>query len=154
MKTDDLRFYVLSTWIAGIVGCMAMFVIALVKHQANVALGDLAAPARHLATAVAPTLGALIVNYYSADLKAVSLTPGQRRLLLLLSCVYVLGFATITYLTLFVEAFGIDQDATDRPPGVNHYSILITYVQPLIVAPMFYLFGKSSDHSPKPADAR
>jgi membrane-associated HD superfamily phosphohydrolase len=151
MKTDDLRWRVLKIWIGGLVTCVSMFVIALVTHRANVKLADLAAPAHHLATATLPTLGALIVNYYSANLNAVSLTRGQRRLLLLLSGAYVLGFTSITYLTLFIEAFGLDQDATGQHPGVNNYGILITYVQPLIIAPLFYLFGKNSDHSPNPS---
>src|ERR1041384_817629 len=140
MKTDDLRLYVLSTWIAGVVACGVMFLTVLVNHHAALTPALLAVPALHLTQAVTPTLGALLVSFYSADLKAVRLTRGQRRLLLVLSSVYVIWFTTITYLSLYVDVFGIDKNATDKHPAVNNFSFLITYVQPLIVAPLFYLF--------------
>lgn len=151
MKIDDLRSHVLVSWIVGVVVCCATFIVAAATHYAGLTFPDIGAPVRHLFAAVGPTLIALVGTYFSGDLNAVTLKAGQRRVLFLLSYAYVVSFTFITFAMLFIDGFGLDQDATDHHAAVDHY-LLLTYVQPLVVAPLFFLFGKGSRRSPKTAD--
>ena len=154
MRADDLRAHVLISWMIGVSVCYCTFVIAAANPTLSrgVTFSHIGAPARHLAAAVGPTLLALVGTYFSGDIKTVTLKAGQRRVLLLLSYAYVASFTFITLAMLFVVGFGLDHDETRVStvscvnlviPAVNHYLIL-TYVQPLVVAALFFLFGTSA----------
>ena len=148
MKTDDLRVHLLVSWIVGVGVCYALLAGAAASHYAGLTFADIHVPARNLYHAVGPTLGALVGTYFSRDLDTVTLKRGQRLVLLLLSYLYVVLCVLITLAMLLVDDFGLDQDATERHPAINHYSILI-YLQPIVVAALFFLFSKGSRRSSK-----
>jgi hypothetical protein len=142
MSLDALRAYVLKIWIGGIVLSCTMFAIAAASNYAGLTFYDIKAPVRDLFATVTPSLIALLVAYF-AEAKTIELTPGQRQLVHLLTYVYVGGFTLISVAMLFVPEFGLNQDAAPPHPAINHY-LYMTYLQPLVLAPLFFLFGKSS----------
>jgi hypothetical protein len=141
MEIDNIRSHILLSWIAGWVFCYGMFAIVVVVQYAGLTFSDLALPARHLFGVVGPTLGALIGFYFSGDVKTVTLTAGQRRVLLVLSYVYVVSFMLVTA-GQFAPG-GLDQEATSKHAAIDHYVILM-YMQPLVAVPLCFLFGKSA----------
>ena len=149
MKIDDLRAHILLSWIGGLVACYLTLIAAAARRYAGLTFAQIDAPARHLSAAVVPTLLVLIGTYFSEDLKTVRLKAGQRRVLLVLSYLYVLSFMFITGAMLWMPGFGLDQDATEQHPAVNRYLILTYCAQPLIVAALFFVFRKGSGRSPK-----
>src|ERR1051326_461524 len=128
MKINDLRSHVLLIWILGAIACYIILAIAAAVHYAGLTFADIVAPARNLFTAVGPTLIALIGTYFSGDMKRVNVQAGQRRVLLLLSYMYVAVLIVITVAMLFLDGVGLDQDAIEQQPAVNHY-LMLTYVQ-------------------------
>lgn len=142
MSLDALRAYVLKLWIGGIALSCTMFSIAAASNYAGLTFHDVKTPVRDLFAAVAPSLIALLVAYF-ADVKTIKLTSGQRQMVHLLTYVYVGGFTLVSAAMLFVPGFGLNQDAAPPHPAINHY-LLMTHLQPLVLAPLFFLFGKSS----------
>jgi len=141
-ELDDTRSHILVSWIAGAVLCYSIFAIVGAVHYKGLTFADLALPARHLFAVVGPTLGALAGLYFSGNMKTSTLTAGQRRVLLLLSYVYVVCFMLVSA-GQFVPAFGLDQEATLEHAAIDHY-VMLTYVQPLVAAPLCFLFGRST----------
>jgi hypothetical protein len=147
MTIDRLRLHVLCTWVAGVGICYAALAIAVLdKGRFGLTFANITVPASHLWDAVAPTLVAMIGTYFSKQRRDVSLTAGQRTVALLLSYAYIVSFILLTLAMLFILDFKLDQDATKDTPAVNHYSIL-SHLQPLVIAGLFFLFGKGSDRS-------
>jgi len=142
-EIDDIRSHILVSWIAAFVLCYGMFSIVGTVHYKGLTFVDLALPARHLFAVVGPTLGALTGLYFSGNTKTVALTTGQRRVLLVLSYVYLISFILVSA-GQFIPGFGLDQEATsEHKAAIDHYAIL-TYVQPLVAAPLCFLFGRSA----------
>jgi hypothetical protein len=139
---DDIRSHILVSWIAAGVLCYGIFAIAGAVHYKGVTFADLALPARHLFAVVGPTLGALTGLYFSGNTKTLALTAGQRRVLLVLSYVYLVSFILVSA-GQFATGFGLDQEATSEHQAIDHY-VLLTYVQPLVAAPLCFLFGRSA----------
>jgi len=145
MTIDDLRSRILQIWIAGIVLSYVMLTGAAIMRLYRLSFDDIAASSRDLSTIVAPTV-LMIVGHYFVDRQTnVTPTPGQVRIVLLLSALYVIGFVAITAVMLFVEGSKINQ------PGINNYSWLAPW-QPVVVGPTFYIFGvsKRSQESAQP----
>jgi len=148
MSTDDLRAHVLISWFCGIGSCYAILGTAVITGYKGLAFADVEATSRDLLVAVAPMLVALCGVYFSADLKPVRLTAGQRRVLLLISYAYVFAFMLVTAAMVIVKSFKLNHDAVDGYPAMDHYQIL-RYVQPLVAAPLFFLFGRGAAESRK-----
>jgi hypothetical protein len=143
MSIDTLRAHVLTVWIGALLLSCGMFAGAAAAHYAGLTFQDVKTPVRDLFAAVAPGLIALLGVYFGADLESVRLTRGQRRIVLVLTYIYVVSFVSISAAMLFVDGFGLNQDAAPPHSAVNHY-VMMTHLQPLVIGPLFFLFGKSA----------
>lgn len=136
MTVDTLRSRILAIWIGGTVVSYVILVIVGLLRLHGLHFEDLADTSRNLSLVVAPTLLMLLGHYFVDRQPHVETTVGQQRLVLVISIVYVCAFVGITAVTTISPSIKIDQ------PGINHYLLLNPW-QPVVVGPIFYVFGAS-----------
>lgn len=143
MGLDSTRAQVLTIWIGALIVSVGTFVVAAATRYAGLTFENIGVPIRDLFAAVSPSLVVLVGAYYVADKQPVRLTKGQRAVALGVTIAYAGTLIFISAAMLFLDGFGLNQDAAPPHPAINHY-VVLTQLQPLVLAPLFFLFGRAS----------
>lgn len=137
MTIDSLRMRIVLVWLGtAVLGYVAIAVSGIV-HVRGITFAEVGPTAKNFTEAVLPTLLALAGLYFAESDHELKLTPGQQIVAQSLTYIYLSAALVVLFGTLWLKGILLDQKCT------NHFEWIAPW-QPLVSAPLFFIFGKGS----------